>query len=162
MSKNSKWIKIAIGIVLILFIGIIVYNFIGTNKEDTKLDNTNAYIVITDYRCQTMQNDGGSHTDIYYEIDLENNNVNKVTESYVANFGGKSKTNKKSTSIKIDSNLSKEIAEILDNIFKTNDINDSNNYDFYTIKRQNEEKNIYNKDTIQILKELIDKIEINR
>ena len=55
-----------------------------------------------------------------------------------------------------------QIAEILDNIFKTDDINDSNNYDFYTIKRQNEEKNIYNKDTIQILKELIDKIEINR
>lgn len=160
MSKNRIVILFIVLIIIISFI--IFYKLIETNKEEINLDNSNKYIIITDFRWKTMLNDGGSHTNIYYEIDLDKNNVNKVTESYLANLGGKPKTSKNSIFIKIDSRLSKELSRTLNNIFQTNDINDANNYDFYTIKKQNEEKNIYNEDTIHTIQKLIDKIESER
>lgn len=148
--------------VVILFIGISVYFFYNNHKTTLKLDNSTKYVIITDSRWKTMLNDGGSNTNVFYEIYLENNSVTKITESYHANLGSTPKTDKKSITIKIDNELSKELYATLSKMFQSDDINNSNNYSFYTIEKQNEQKNIYNEDNIKILKELISKIESKR
>lgn len=189
MSKNKKMIIGILIAVLIIVIGIVVvykvieknvtnradFNFTVENissksvdtvnqeqKTTVELDESNKYIITTDFRWKTMMNDGGSNTNIYYEIDLDNNSVNKITESYHANLGGTPKTDKELITIKIDNKLSKELSTTLNEIFQSKDINNTNNYNFYTIEKQNEEKNIYNEDNIKILKELINKIEGKR
>ena len=44
------------------------------------LDDVNKYLVRTDTRFYTMRDDGGSHDDIYYGIDIEKRNVTKYYE----------------------------------------------------------------------------------
>lgn len=153
--------KKSIIIVLVTVIIVIAIAFGATMAIYKGKDKNNDinYTIITNSRWLTMLNDGGSHTNIYYEIDLENQNVNKVTESYHANLGGEPKTNKSSDSFKIDRKLKKELQETLDDIFQKKDINENNNYDFYVLKKDDEEKEIYNEDTINTLEELIAKIE---
>lgn len=156
MKKILMIILIAVGI---LFIGISVCFFYNNHKTTLELEDSNKYIIITDSKWKTMLNDGGSNTNIFYEIYPDNNSVIKTTESYHANLGGTPKTDKKSITIKIDNELSKELSTTLSKIFQSDDKNNSNNYNFYTIEKQNEHKEIYNEDTIKILKELINKIE---
>ena len=78
--KKSKKIIIAIlsiiCVVILVIIGYKIYEYC----TGFRLDNTNKYKVTTDTRFLTMRNDGGSHDDIYYGIDIEKRNVTKYHE----------------------------------------------------------------------------------
>ena len=110
----------------------------------------------------TMQNDGGSHTNIYYDIDLENNIISKIEEDYHANLGGTPKiTVNKIYEKEIDFKIQKELKSLLDEIMEKEDTNESKNYNYYIVTTVDTEKNIYNINTIQKIKnilELIDKL----
>lgn len=130
------------------------------SETEFKLDANNKYEVITDLRFMTMQNDGGSHTDEYYEIDLNSNNISKIIESYKANLMGTPTTTKKTLYTKtINNTLSLEIKNTLDEIITKEDINADNNYIPFTIKTKDNNKDIYNKETITELRTLLTKID---
>jgi len=77
MKKEIKIIvSIAIIVILILF-GIII-----GNKNHTEVEEYGNIKVTTDYKWKTMRNDGGSHTNIYYQIDLQNKKVTKLEDEY--------------------------------------------------------------------------------
>ena len=84
--KKSKKIIIAIFsiicIILIVAMGYKIYEYC----IEFRLDNTNKYKVTTDTRFLTMRDDGGSHENIYYGIDLENRQVIKYSEYIDANM----------------------------------------------------------------------------
>lgn len=125
-----------------------------------KLKNSNKYTIITNSRWLTMQNDGGSNTNIYYEIDFKNKIVNKITENYKANLGKNPKTIISNDYTKeIDNNTSKNLKETIYKLIKNKDINNDNNYDCYEIKWDNNKKNICNINNINKLEKILKKID---
>ena len=130
-------------------------------KEYTfKLDSNKKYEIITDQKYLTMQNDGGSHTNVYYQLDFEEAIVVKKEENYHANLGGTPTTDSKTIyTTLIPADLSEELQKTISDILDKEDEDDGTNYEPYTIKTQNEEKEIYNYDTIDLLKELLDELD---
>ncbi len=133
---------------------------IDINNYIFELDSKNKYIIVTDFKWLTMQNDGGSNTSIYYQIDLDNNIISKVQEDYKANLAGTPSTKTNVIYIKkIDTNIQKEVRTLLTEIISKEDINDSNNYHSFTVSTLNTEKIIYNKTTIESINVLLKKID---
>ena len=133
---------------------------IDVNNYVFKLDSKNKYTITTDLRWKTMQNDGGSHSSIYYQIDLDNNIISKVQEDYHANLGGTHSQQKNVIYIKkIDTNIQSEVKSLLNEIITKEDINETHNYNFFTIKSLDAEKYIYNVNTIESINSLWEKID---
>lgn len=76
-----KKMIIAIIIIILMMIMVIVGYKIYEYCIEFRLDNPNKYLVITNTRFATMRNDGGSHENIYYGIDLEKGEVTKYQQS---------------------------------------------------------------------------------
>ena len=76
-----KKMIIAIIIIILIIIMVIVGYKIYEYCIEFRLDNPNKYLVITNTRFATMRNDGGSHENIYYGIDLEKGEVTKYQQS---------------------------------------------------------------------------------
>lgn len=166
---NEK-VKILSIILSIIIIGVIIGQAILKSEHNNskidlenytfKLDNELKYKVQTDLKYMTMLNDGGSHINEYYEIDLINNVVSKKRENYSANIGDTPSMNTKIIyTKKIQENISKEIKYIMQNLINKNDINDSKNYHSFSIKTNSIDKIIYNKESINTIKELLKKID---
>lgn len=115
------------------------------------------YTITTDLKWKTMQNDGGSHRSIVYIINLKDYVVTKKEEIYHANLGG---TPEISTNIyyskKIDYSLIDLTTELIGETLEKEDNNSENNYHYYVIESNTETKNIYNLDTINKIKKLLD------
>lgn len=130
------------------------------NNYIFELNSKNKYTIITDMRWLTMQNDGGSRTSMYYEIDLDNNIVSKIQEDFQANLGSAPNTEKSIVyTKKIDSNISEDAKLLLEEIVTKEDINETHNYNFFTISNLSDEKNIYNTNTIKNINNLLKKID---
>lgn len=165
---NKKVIYFII-VLLLVIVGIeIAYILINQSKNSNitkeeynfSLDNSNKYEVTTDTRFKTMLNDGGSHTSIYYQIDLDKNIVNKVIYNYKANLMGTPSSSEKIEYTKeINNKLANEISTILKEAITKDDINGTNNYSPFTIKNLNTEKNIYNANTINNINTILSKID---
>jgi len=168
MSKKIIYIVITFLLILVLC-GLINFN----NKEEKmveeslrefndyefKIDSNNKYEIITDMKWKTMLNDGGSNTDIYYQLDLDNNIVSKIKEKYYANLGNKPKLEKEIIYIKkIDLNIKKEAELLLNDIISRDDVKEDN-YNSFSILSLNFEKEIYNADTIENINKFLDKID---
>ena len=130
------------------------------NNYVFELDSKNKYTIVTDLIWETMQNDGGSHSSIYYQIDLDDNIISKVEENYHANLGGSPNTEKSIIYIKkIDTNIQEEIKSLLNEILAKEDINNTHNYHFFKILSLNGEKYIYNINTIEKINNILKKID---
>lgn len=136
---------------------------IESEKPDFDLDTDNKYILHTDERFLSMQNDGGSHTDLYFEIDLDNNKITKVIDDYkVETIDSKMKMNKTSTKVyvkDIDSNFSKELKTFLDSLNTEIDESGESTYEYYTIEGRSFAKNISSTTTIDKIKSMIERID---
>lgn len=79
-------------LILFLFSGIYILNNKENNKEKEeklRLDNENIYLVVTNQKWLTMENDGGSFTSSYYKIDFDKNTVTKYEDKYNGTLGSK-------------------------------------------------------------------------
>ena len=111
-------------------------------KSEGNQDLSSVYTVTTDTQFLTMQNDGGSHMNVYYQIDLQNNTVTKFEDKYVA-FEGYEYQGK----IIYSKNLSKDEAGNLLNILeemiskKDTEIDlSSSDYKYYAISSKDYEE----------------------
>ena len=134
---------------------------IDVNNYVFKLDSKNKYTITTDLRWKTMLNDGGSHSSIYYQIDLDNNIISKVQEDYHVYLEGTPNSQQKNVIYikKIDTNIQSDVKSLLNEIITKQDINETHNYDFFTIKSLDAEKDIYNANTIESINSLLKKID---
>jgi transcriptional regulator of heat shock response len=141
-----------------MFVIIVALYLCFFNKSDYsfELNSKNKYKIETDMQWITMQNDGVSHTNIYYNADFDNNDISKVEEIYQANLGGKPKiTISKIYEKEIDFNLQKDLKSLLDEIMEKEDINESKNYNCFIISTLNNEKRIYNINTIKKINNIL-------
>lgn len=82
MNKREKIILIVLGVLVVICL-VVFFLFNNDNKNNSNNDNKNnlvldgEYVFVTNMSYKTMANDGGSHVDIYYEVDLKNNKVIK-------------------------------------------------------------------------------------
>ena len=135
----------------------------GYDKYDDykfELDNENKYLIVTDFQCKTMMNDGGSHTNIYYNIDLENNIVQKVKETYKANLGGTPRTTKEVMyTIEIPYYIEKDLNSILNGSLIAGEASPSN-YNYYILKYFDKEIYVYDLDSIRDIENVLDNIDL--
>ena len=172
----KKKVTISIIVALLIIIGAITITIINSIKEKEKsikieqeiksfkLNSENKYIITTDLKLYTLADDGGSYTSNYYQIDLDNNVVEKIEEIYEANLGGKPKTTTKRIYLKKISDYTKEeLSDKLKNAVEYADDNENNENkeNYYTIKSQKYEKKIYAINTLKDYLTVIDKINNN-
>ena len=152
--KNKNILKA--GIIIVIIIIVVIISFVTFNNSDKdkyvfNIDTINKYKIITDMRWNTMRNDGGSNTNLYYNVDLDNNMVYKIVEDYQANLGGKSKTTTDLIYTKeIDNSIADELKQVLV---------ETKNYNFYTIATLNNEKNIHNINSINEIENVLKRLD---
>lgn len=161
--KMSMKVPITFLAIIALMIGFkVIYdnpNLLNIKKNEDK-ELTGKYIIETDSKYLTMQNDGGSYNSVYYEIDFNVKEIVKISEAYHANLNGTPTTDKNVVyTRKMDNEISKEISNLITKITEKEDTNPSDNYMPYIIKYNEEEKAIYNEATIKEIKEMLVKID---
>ena len=135
-------------------------NNLVTKPYKFELDSENKYIVITDAKLKTLQNDGGSHVNIYYQIDLDNNLISKVQEIYKANLGGEPIVKIDIQYIKkIDSSTKEETKTLLEDILTKEIIEEVYTAYAYEIKTINNKKEIFDQKIIDTINDFINKLD---
>ena len=161
--RNSMAIKALAGIciVVILVVSIGVFK-VNVKDRDTKplkasslVNNKDVYKIITDTRFITLHNDGGSHVNVYYIVDFNNNMIAKYEDKYVG-FEGYKYKDKLVSEKGIEETEATKFKKILEELIVKDDINNTNNYNFYTIENGDDKNNIHNEESIELLKDIID------
>lgn len=151
-------------IVILLILVVIIIGMLKNKTKDTYtqsdfvLDNENKYIVTTNTKWISMQWDGGSHTNIYYEIDLNEKTIVEYADKYVG-FKGYEYERKIVSTKKINDVQKNELKSILNDAIKNGtDKVEEINFNFYVISSfGNEDIKIYDKDTINNIKAIVEK-----
>jgi hypothetical protein len=166
--KNSIIIKIIVGIGVwfALLIGIFVIKINERVIENPQIesstkadDNVNYdYKIVTDTKYRTLQDDGGSHTNIYYEVNFENNKIIKYEDKYVGLEGYEYK-DKIVYKKNIDENINSKLKNLMKDLTTKTDINTTDNYEFYTIEYEDDKIEIYNEESIESLNSILNEID---
>lgn len=85
--------------------------------ENFELDSNDKYRISTDSSMLTMQNDGGSNTNIYYAIDLKTKKLYQVEDVYVGFEGYKWQNKINYLKLLSDSDI-KELKRIIEQMIK--------------------------------------------
>lgn len=152
---QPKTAKIMIGVIIVLLVAIGGLAFLRT------LDSNKfawQYKVTTDSKWTTMENDGGSNTNVYYLINFTDRQIQKCEDHY---FGPMHKYDYQGKVI-YQKTLSEKIAvklqEILDKAWEDGDDSEGT-YEFYAIEHPDgESRYIYSKSQISQIKLYLDKI----
>jgi len=166
--KNKK----VIGIILlaILIVGLMVIGYLKFSKnndyiykeekniEEFIIDNENKYLIRTNDQFMTMQNEGGSHVDTYYEIDLAKKASIKKQDRYKGFEGWVYQGKVLNKKVLTDKEIS-DLKEIFDNIIANKDskVEDKLDFSYYTLSTKDyEEIKIYDKQTKQDILEIVE------
>lgn len=127
------------------------------NKSSFVIDNENKYIFTTSDILLTMQWDGGSHINIYYEIDFNENIIVKCQDKYIG-FKGYEYEGKIVATKQINDVEKNELKSILDEAINNPlEKPDGVHFEFCTIASfNNETVKIYDKDTIEKIVSIVE------
>ena len=135
MKKNKKNLII---IFILVIIAIIIVVLIYNNKKKYSnfiLDSDSKYILTTNMKNISMQKDGGSHTNDYYQIDFDNNQVIKCQDKYVG-FKGYEYKGKIIYTKNLNENEVSELKSLIDGIIAKKDDEQEQSdpsYNYYTL-----------------------------
>jgi len=130
----------------------IIKSIVFNDEKYMKLENSfYDYKIVTNTTYLTMQNDGGSNTNIYYQIYLDENKIIKYEDRYVG-FKGYEYKGKVIYKKNFDNN---DLKFIIEDLIVKEDVNDNNNYTPYVLEYSGENKKIYNSNSIELLKEML-------
>lgn len=149
MKKNVWYILL----IMVLFGSLFFLN--RALRENTKSE-TGEYVIVTDMKYLTMQNDGGSHTSIYYEINGDT--VIKLQDEYVG-FVGYKYQGKVLYQTKTKDEVLEKLKTLLDNMISNGSEEPSGSFAPFTIKRNEEEVILFHEEKIQEIKELLKQID---
>ena len=153
MKKNKKiLIIISILIIIAIIIMLIIYN--KKNSEEYSnftLDSDLKYILTTNAKIFTMQDDGGSHINDYYQIDFDNNQVTKCEDKYVG-FKGYKYKGKILYTRNLNEDEINELKLLIDEVITKKDDGQNtstSNYNYYTLSTKDyEDISIYDETII--------------
>ena len=135
MKKNKK--KLIIIFILVIIAIIIVVLIYNKKKKYSNfiLDSDSKYILTTNMKNISMQKDGGSHTNDYYQIDFDNNQVIKCQDKYVG-FKGYEYKGKIIYTKNLNENEISELNPLIDGIIAKKDDEQEQSdpsYNYYTL-----------------------------
>ncbi len=153
MKKNKRiLIIISILIIIAIIIMLIIYN--KKNSEEYSnftLDSDLKYILTTNAKIFTMQDDGGSHINDYYQIDFDNNQVTKCEDKYVG-FKGYKYKGKILYTRNLNEDEINELKFLIDEVITKKDDGQNtstSNYNYYTLSTKDyEDISIYDETII--------------
>ena len=153
MKKNKKiLIIISILVIIAIIIMLIIYN--KKNSEEYSnftLDSDSKYILTTNTKIFTMQKDGGSHMNDYYQIDFDNNQVTKCEDKYVG-FKGYKYKGKILYTRNLNEDEINELKLLIDEVITKKDDGQNtstSNYNYYTLSTKDyEDISIYDETII--------------
>ena len=153
MKKNKRiLIIISILIIIAIIIMLIIYN--KKNSEEYSnftLDSDSKYILTTNAKIFTMQDDGGSHINDYYQIDFDNNQVTKCEDKYVG-FKGYKYKGKILYTRNLNEDEINELKFLIDEVITKKDDGQNtstSNYNYYTLSTKDyEDISIYDETII--------------
>ncbi len=123
---------------------------------DFLLDNENKYLITTDMKWMTMRNDGGSHTNVYYQIDLNTGMVKKCEDEYVG-FKGYEYEGKVINKKTLDETEKVSLQGVLDSIIVNVPEEETLNYNYYELELYSGDSiNIYDKETINEIVKILE------
>ena len=131
---------------------LIIYN--KKNSEEYSnftLDSDSKYILTTNAKIFTMQDDGGSHINDYYQIDFDNNQVTKCEDKYVG-FKGYKYKGKILYTRNLNEDEINELKFLIDEVITKKDDGQNtstSNYNYYTLSTKDyEDISIYDETII--------------
>lgn len=145
-------------LIIVVVISVIFINMKASDNksEESKIDNENEYIITTNMKWKTMQNDGGSHINIYYLIDFNESKVIKYEDKYIG-FKGYEYEGKILYSKEMNELEKSELKSILENATNNEEEEEKLNYDYYLISSRNDKTiKIYNYNVINRIEELLE------
>lgn len=152
----STIIVVLLIVVLIFILNIIINKPKDYTKSAFVLDSDNKYKITTNMKWMTMQNDGGSHINIYYQIDFNENRVIKCEDKYVG-FKGYEYEGKILYSKEISEKEKQKLKSIFENISNNSEESERSNFDFYILSSLNHDDiRIYDKDIINNLRDILE------
>lgn len=153
--------KIICGIIIVLIsISVILSIYFQFTEKDNidKAIKEKVYTIITDTQFHTLENDGGSHTNIYYVVDFQTKIISKYEDRYIG-FKGYEYKDKLIYEKELSKDKAKELNLLIDEILSKDDINTDNNYNYYIIKDKTKEYKIFNTSNISKLKKILIEID---
>lgn len=153
--------KIICGIIIVLIsISVILSIYFQFAEKDNidKAIKEKVYTIITDTQFHTLENDGGSHTNIYYVVDFQTKIISKYEDRYIG-FKGYEYKDKLIYEKELSKDKAKELNLLIDEILSKDDINTDNNYNYYIIKDKTKEYKIFNTSNISKLKKILIEID---
>ena len=128
--------------------------------KDFKVDNKNRYIVTTDKKLKTLENDGGSYINIYYAIDLDKKIAIQVEDRYIGfdGYSYKDKINyKKELSDKEAKKIEKLIKRMIENPENTQPYENASEVGMYYVitSKKHKDFKIYNRGLIEEFEDMI-------
>lgn len=137
----------------------IIEAIIHNDESLINVNNDEIYKLVTDMWCKTMLNDGGSHESSYYIFDFSKNKVEKY-ESYYRAYEGYDYKDRLIYTKEIDKETLSSIKNTLNTLLYKEDDKEDNLCPF-SIIHNDEEKEIYNEESINKLNEIIFKLDGN-
>jgi len=154
----KKILIVLISLILIFGVGFLAFHQFNKKEDAGTSTNEKIYTIITDEHLLTLQNDGGSHHNIYYVIDFNTKNIKKYEDYYVG-FKGYEYKDKLIYEKTLNNDKALNFKKVLDEILNTEDTNLDKNYNYFVIKDENEEIKIYNKENINKIKNILIEID---
>lgn len=152
MKKKTALIVIAIIICLGLAIGV-VFLFWRQDRETFAWQ----YMIIDDTRWQSTLDDGGSSTNIYYQINLDERQVRKCEDKYSGPMQNYEYKEKVIYQKEFDDKLAAKLDETLNKLWQAGDEKEGN-YSFYIIEKSGDgARYIQNKAAISQLQAFAEK-----
>lgn len=127
---------------------------LGVSKDNNK----DKYVITTNMKYLTMQNDGGSNTNVYYQVDLSSKKSVKMEDKYVGFKGYEYQGKVISEKTLSDEEVTK-LKDIIENILNSKDDNKDIPVDskLYTITNDNnEEAKFVDEDIIKEINSLLE------
>lgn len=153
--------KIISGIIIAIILIVVVLSIYLQFNEKDKIDKAikeKIYTIVTDTQFHTLENDGGSHTNIYYVVDFQTRVISKYEDRYIG-FKGYEYKDKLIYEKELSKDKAKELNSLIDDILSKDDINTDNNYNYYIIKDKAKEYKIFNTSNISKLKKILIEID---
>ena len=127
-----------------------------TMDEINERTKQNKFKIITDARNKKYSNDS-SYKNVYYQFDYGTDTITKYEAKY--KDSKRHEYVRKVYKKEIDGDISFVLKKTLNNLITKKDVKEDDNDSFYVIESAEKEKNIYNKDSIKLLKKMIEIID---
>lgn len=125
-------------------------------EKQERQKQLNKFVIVTNSKYMTMQNDGGSYTNIYFDINLNDKKVIKKADKYVG-FEGFEYEGKEIATKDLSSDEVTELKKIVDEVVKSKAEEKENDFTYYTLKYNNKEYKIFDKEIIDKITSIVEK-----